>query len=346
MQTIHLPGRALALLALAGAIALCSAPALGAGYHQVQKETLGAEGGWDYLTFDAAGNRLFLSRGRHVMVVDAGTLKLLADIPGTPGVHGIALAQDLGRGFTSNAGDSSCMIFDLRTLKELGRVRTGVGPDAIVYDAASGRVFTMNGRSHDATAIDATTGIVVGTVALGDKPEFAVVDGKGTLWVNLEDSSQVVALDTRTLKVTARWKLGEGEGPSGLAFDPVHRRLFSTCSNQKLVVSDADRGTVVATVPIGKGVDGGVFDPATATVVTSNGEGSLTVIHQEGADSYKVVETVKTAPGARTLTLDPKTHRIFTVTSQFGPPPAPTPERPHPRPTQVPGTFEVQAYGP
>jgi DNA-binding beta-propeller fold protein YncE len=335
------PACAAALAALV--LPMCASAA---GYHQVQKAVLGGDGGWDYLTFDPDGNRLFISRGTHVMVVDATTLKVTGDIAPTPGVHGIALAPERGRGFTSDAGDTSVLIFDLKTLKVLGKARAGAGADAIVYDPASGRVFCMNGRSRDLTAIEAATGEVAGTVALNGRPEFAVVDGKGALWVNLEDSSQVLALDTRTLKVTARWGLGEGEEPSGLAFDAAHRRLFSTCGNQKLVVSDADRGAVVATVPIGKGVDAGAFDAGTQTVFTSNGEGTLTVIHEEGPDTYKVVENATTAPRARTMTLDPKTHRVYTVTAQFGPAPAPTAEKPRPRAPMVPGTFEIQVYEP
>jgi DNA-binding beta-propeller fold protein YncE len=279
------------------------------------------------------------------MVVDADSCKLIAEIPNTPGVHGVALAQKLGRGFTTNAGDTSVTIFDLRTLKVLGHARTGVRPDAIVFDPASGRVFTMNAGSHDATAIDAALGTVVGTVPLAGRPEVPVVDGAGRLFVNLEDSSAVQVVDTRSLKPIARWSLAPGHEPTGLAMDAESHRLFSVCADSVMVVMDAGNGRVIDTLPIGRGTDGAAFDPQTRLAFSSNGAGSLTVVEETGPGSFQVRESVPTQPGARTLALDEKTHRVFLVTAQFGPPPAPTAVQPRPRRTIVPGSFMLLVFG-
>lgn len=327
------------------AVALACAAA-GQGYRVLGRTVLGGEGGWDYVAVDTAGNRLFVTRGTHVMAVDLATLRVAGDVPGTPGVHGVALAPELGRGFTSNGRDSSVTVFDLRTLSPISTVKvTGRNPDSIVYDAATGRVFTMNGGSAGITAIDARTGAVAGTVALGGRPEEAVVDGRGHLYVNLEDKGQVEAVDARTLRSLGRWELTGCEGPTGIAMDRVHRRIFSVCDGKVMVVSDPDRGRVVATVPIGQGPDGAGFDAATQTVFSSNGEGSVTVVHEDAPDRYRVEQTVDTQRGARTLAVDPRTHRVYTVTAEFGPPPAPTSDRPHPRPSLVPGTFTLLTIG-
>jgi DNA-binding beta-propeller fold protein YncE len=315
-------------------------------YRVLSRTVLGGEGGWDYLTVDGAGNRLFITRGTHVMAVDLATLRLAGDIAATPGVHGVALVPALNRGFTSNGRDSTVTIFDLRTLAPLRTVKvTGRNPDAITYDSASGRVFTWNGGSANATAVDARTGQVAGTVALAGKPEAAVADGRGRIYVNIEDRSQLEVLDSRSLRSIARWDLGDCEEPTGLALDAAHRRLFSVCQNGKMVVTDAVGGRVVATVPIGGGPDGAMFDAATQTVFTSNGEGTLTVVHEDAPDRYRVVQTVTTQRGARTLALDERTHRVYTVTAEFGPPPAPTPERPRPRPSIIPGSFTLLVVG-
>ena len=323
----------------------CAQGARGPEYRVLSRTVLGGDGGWDYLTVDGAGNRLFVTRGTHVLVVDLATLRAAGDIPATPGVHGVVLVPALDRGFTSNGRDSTVTVFDLRTLAPVRTVKvTGRTPDSITYDAASGRVFTMNGGSNSATAIDAGSGEVVGTVALGGRPEEAVADGHGHLYVNLEDRNQVEAVDARTLRSIARWELPGCDGPTGMAIDVAHRRLFSTC-DEKMVISDAQHGRVVATVAIGRGPDGAAVDPATQTVFSSNGEGTLTVIHEDAPDRYRVVRTVTTQRGARTLALDPRTHRVYTVTAEFGPPPAPTPDRPRPRPSIVPGTFTLLAIG-
>jgi WD40 repeat protein len=335
-----------ALLCLLLALVASGVRAESSQFKLLRQIPIGGEGGWDYLTLDAAGHRLFVSHATRVVVLDTKSDSIVGEIPDTPGIHGVALAYDLGRGFTSNGRDSSVSMFDLKTLKPTARITLQArNPDAICYDPFSHRVFTFNGGSANATAIDASTGKVIDYVALGGKPEFAVVDLKGHLWVNLEDSSAVVELDTRSLKVLAHWPLSPGEEPTGLAIDRDSRRLFSSCSNQKLLVLDADKGKVVAVLPIGNGVDAAAFDPGRKLVYTSNGEGTLTVIHEDGPDRYSQVATVQTQRGARTMALDEGSGTIYTATSDFGPPPEPTAERPHPRPSLVPGTFRVLVVG-
>jgi YVTN family beta-propeller protein len=311
------------------------------GYHIAKKTVLGGDGGWDYLYCDSAARRIYISRSTHVMVVDADSYAVVGDIPNTLGVHGIAVAPDLNKGFISNGRDNSVTIFDLKALKETDRVAVGKNPDAIMYDPASKRVFTFNGASQDTTAIDANTGKVAGTIALGGKPEFAVSDEKGHVYVNIEDKSEVAQFDPNKLAVEARWSLAPGEEPSGLAIDRKHHRLFSVCSDKLMVVLNADNGHVVTTLPIGSGTDAAAFDPETGFAFSSNGEGTLTVVHEDSPDKYSVVENVATQRGARTMTLDQKTHRVFSVTAEFGPTPAPTAERPRPRPPMVPGTFTL-----
>ena len=318
-----------------------------ASYHVAAKVKLGREGGWDYLIVDTAAHRLFISRGTHTLVVDARTDSVIGDIPDTPGVHGIALAYDLGRGYTSNGRDSSITAFDLKTLAPAARIHTaGVNPDAIVYDEFSHRVFAFNGRSQDATAIDAATNTVAGTIPLGGKPEFAVTDGRGTLWVNIEDRSEIVQLDTKTLAVKARWPLAPCEEPSGLAIDRATRRLFTVCSNKLMAIVDADNGKVVATVATGDGTDAAAFDPATKLAFASNGEGTLTVVHEDSPTAAHVVQTVQSQRGARTMALDPQTHVVYSVTADFGPPPTPTADRPRPRPAMIPDSFTLLVIKP
>ena len=315
------------------------------GYHLLKKIPLGGEDGWDYLTFDPDSGRLFISRATHVIVFDASSGKVVGDIPDTPGVHGIALAPELGRGFTSNGRADTVTIFELKTLASIGQVKTGQNPDAIVYDPATKRVFAMNGRSGDATAIDAATGKVVGTVPLQGKPEFAVVDGKGRVYANIEDRSELVALDTRRLTVEARWPLAPCEEPTGLAIDLEHRRLFAGCGNKFMAVVDAQSGKVIATLPIGSGVDATAFDPGLQYAYASNGEGTLTVVHEDSPDKFTVVENVPTQRGARTMALDPGTHQVYLVTADFAPTPPPPPGQPRQRPAILPNTFVVLVMG-
>jgi DNA-binding beta-propeller fold protein YncE len=251
----------------------------------------------------------------------------------------------LGKGFISAGGESMVHIFDPKTLKTLGKVKVGETPDAILYDPATKRVFTFNARGHDATAVDAEKGTVVGSIDLGGKPEFAVSDGQGTIYVNLEDKNQLFALDPAKLAVKSRWNLDKCESPSGLAIDRKNRRLFSGCDNKVMDVLDADSGKVLATLPIGEGVDATAFDDETGLAFASCGEGVMTVVQEESSDKFSVAETVKTQRGARTMALDPKTHNAFTVTAQFGPRPEPTAQMPRPRPPVLPETFVVLVVG-
>lgn len=344
---LAMAGCALMLAALVvAAIPRRYAAAPASGYHLLKKVVLGGEGFWDYLTCDSAARRVYISRGTHVMVVDADSYAVVGDFPGTEGVHGIALAQEFGRGFTSNGRTNTVTIFDLQTLKILGTAPTGNGPDAILYDPASKRVFTFNGHGGDATALDAATGTAAGTVALGGRPEFAVADGQGHLYNNLEDKSEVVRIDSQKLTVTARWPLAPCEEPSGMAMDTEHRRLFIGCHNKMMAVLDADTGKVLATPPIGEGVDANAFDPEAQFAFSSNGEGTLTVVHEDSPEKFTEVASVPTERGARTMALDLKTHNIFLVTAEFGPPPPPTPEHPHPRPTVKPGSFMLLVFAP
>ncbi len=315
------------------------------GYHLLKKAVLGGEGFWDYLTVDSAARRLYISRGTHVMVLDADTYAQVGDIPDTQGVHGIAIAPEFGRGFTSNGRANTVTIFDLKTLKVLGTAQTGQNPDAIIYDPASKRVFTMNGRSGDSTAIDAASGTVAGAIALGGRPEFAASDGAGRVYANLEDKSAVVQIDSRNLKLVNTWPLAPCEEPSGMAMDTANRRLFIGCHNQMMGVMDADSGKVLATPAIGRGVDANGFDPETSLAYSSNGDGTLTVVHEDSPDKFSVVENVSTQRGARTMAVDLKTHNVFLVTAEFGPPPAATAQQPRPRPTMVPGSFTLLVFG-
>jgi len=313
----------------------------GPKYQVTTHFTVGGEGGWDYLSFDAKGGRLFISRGSHVMVLDAGTGKVVGDIPDTAGIHGVALANDLGLGITSNGRAGNVTIFDLKSLKKTGEAKTGTNPDAILYDPPSHFVLTFNGRSNDVTVIDPAKAAVVATIPLAGRPEFAVTDLRGHIFVNIEDRNEISEIDIKKRAVVATWPLVGCNGPSGLAIDRKYGRLFSVCSNQVMTVLDAASGKLVATVPIGKRPDAAEFDPETRLVFSSNGEGTLTVIHQDSADKYTVVQTVPTATGARTMALDTKSHKIYLVTANFGEAPPATASQPHPRPAMVPGTFEV-----
>jgi YVTN family beta-propeller protein len=313
-----------------------------AGYHIVKKTLIGGEGGWDYLLVDAQARCLYVSHGDRVVVLNADSVTVVGEISKTQGVHGIALAPELGRGFTSNGRTSTVTIFDMKTLKVIKEVpANGKNPDAILYDPFSKKLFTFNGRSSDASVLDPSTGDTIAAIPMGGKPEFAVTDLKGLIYVNNEDKSEINVVDTKTLKVISHWSLAPGESPSGLAFDMKNHRLFSVCSNKLMVVMDSENGKVIATVPIGSGVDACAYDPETNMVFASNGEGTMTVIHQESPDKYSVIETVATQRGARTMALDLKTHAVFTPSAEYGATPPPTAERPRPRPAIVPNSFVV-----
>jgi DNA-binding beta-propeller fold protein YncE len=330
-------------LALTAAPLAAQAPS---SYHLLRKIAVGGEGGWDYVTFDTAGNRLFLSRGSHVMVVDPATDKVVGDIQHTDGVHGVAIAYGLGKGYTSNGRDTTVTVFDLKTLAPGKTVHvTGANPDAIMFEPVTKRVFTFNGRGQNATAIDATNDTVVGTVALGGKPETAVSDGAGHVFVNIEDKSQLIEFDAKTLAVLHTYPIAPCESPSGLAFDAARKRLFLGCENKMMAIIDANTGKVIATPATGTGTDANGFDPATGYAFSSNGgDGTLTIVQTK--DAKFPATNVPTERGARTMTVDPKTHRVYLVTASFGPPPAATAANPRPRPTVVPNSFVVLVVGP
>ena len=332
---------ALAALFFMGASSSTAGQSAGAsGYHVIKTVPVGGEGFWDYLAVDSKGRRLYISHGTHVQVMDIDSYTLVGDIPDTQGVHGIALAPELGRGFTSNGRANTVTIFDLKTLKTIGTVKVGDNPDAIVYDSVSKRVFTMNGRSGDTTAISAADGTVIGTFALGGKPEFAVADGKGNIYVNLEDKSHIEKFDAKAPTIVSVWPLAPCEEPSGLAMDTQNRRLFAGCHNQMMAVVDADTGKVVATPAIGQGVDANRFDPETKYAFASCGDGTLTVVHEDSPNKFSVVENVPTKRSARTMALDEKTHNIFLSAADFEPP-APG-ER---RGKMKPGSFVILVVG-
>lgn len=305
------------LLALSLAPAAPSAFAQG-GYAVSQKIAIPGQGGWDYLTVDEAARRLYVSHGTQVEVVDIDAKTTAGVVAGTQGVHGIAIAPELGRGFTSNGQTSTVTIFDLKTLKKIGDVPTGKKPDAIIYDPATSQVFAFNGDSESATVISAADGKVAGTIPLGGGPEFAVADGHGFVYDNLEDKSQIVKIDARKRTVVQRWPVAPCEAPSSMAMDRANHRLFIGCRSHIMAVVDSESGKIVATLPIGDHVDATAFDEDTRLIFFSNGEGTISVIHQDSPDKYSAVETVKTLPRAKTMALDPKTHQLFLSTAEAG----------------------------
>ncbi|MEO6446785.1 MAG: YncE family protein [Gemmatimonadaceae bacterium] len=314
-----------------------------AGYHVVASIPVGGEGGWDDAIVDPVAKRLYVSHATKAVVIDLASHRVVGEVTPANGIHGIALAPELGRGFTSNGRDTTVTIFDLVTLATVGRVAvTGANPDAIVYDSASRSVFTFNGRGENATVIDAATGTVVGTIPLGGKPEFPQVDGRGLLYVNIEDTHEIVVIDTRERRVTARYALEGCEEPTGLALDRANTRLMSVCTNAVMIVSDPVAWRVIATIPIGHGVDGAMFDPTTRLVFASNGaDGTMSVVRQESADRYTALGDVVTRRGSRTLALDPVTHRLYLASAEYGPvPPTAAGGRPA-RAPMLPGSFAV-----
>lgn len=316
------------------------------GMEVLQRWKIGGDGGWDYLTVGAA-HRLFLSRGTRVDVVDTDSGTVIGTVADTLGVHGIALAPDLHRGFTSNGKADSVTAFDLETLKTLQEVKVPAhNPDAILYEPAGKHVFTFNGKSKDVTVLDAQTLAIVATLPVPDKPEFAADGGDGRIYVNIEsEPGQMVVIDSRKLVVEATWALDGCDSPTGLAIDRTHHRLFSVCDGKVMAITNAESGKAVARVPIGEGPDAAAYDAKRGLVFSSNGEGNLTVVRQKSADRYDVVATVPTQRGARTMALDPATGTVYLVTSEFGTPPAATADQPHPRPQPIPGSFTVLVVG-
>jgi DNA-binding beta-propeller fold protein YncE len=308
------------VLLLASTASLLAQPA--ATYRITHTYMLGGDGSWDYIVPDPPDHRLFIGRQSRVMVVDENTGKLLGEVKGIQGAHGTAIAPASGHGFATSGNDQSVVMFDLKTFDTIGRIPAAEDADAIIYDPASNRVFTFNGDAHSSTVIDPVAGKLVTNIPLGGKPEYGASSGDGKVYANLTDTSEVVEIDAKNATVVRRWPTAPCRQPVAMAIDTGHHRLFSGCRSGMLAVSDYQAGKVVATAPIGTGVDGCGFDPAFGDVFASNADGTLTVIHQESPDQYHVVENVETPPFARNMGLDPTNHRVFLVSAKFGPPPA------------------------
>ncbi len=323
---------------------LAAAPAAVEPYRFIKEIPVGGEGGWDYLSVDASARRLYVSHATRVVVIDMDKDAVAGEIADTPGIHGFAIAPELGLGFASNGREAKASIVDLKTLQTTSKVDTGENPDAILYVPGQQEVYTFNGRSKSATVFEAKTGRVIATIPLPGKPEFATVDTSvGRIFNNIEDKSEVVAIDVKSHAVVATWPLAPGEEPSGMAIDTKDHRLFVGCSNRLMVVMDYMTGKVVTTVPIGRGVDANAFDPATGLAFASNGEGNVTIAHADSPDKVTVVQTLVTARGCRTMALDPKTHKIYLSAATFE---SPAPGVGGQRPRMAPGSFKVLVYGP
>lgn len=315
-------------------------------FHLIKKTVIGGDGGWDYLSVDIKNKVLYVSHSTQVEVLSLRTHEKIGVIPGLQGVHGVIAVPSVGRGITTNGRSNTATIFDLKTLKPIVELPTGKNPDALIYDSFSKRVFVFNHSDVTTTAIDIENGKVVGTLDLGGTAlEAGATDEHGTIFVNLEEANEVVSFDAKTLTIKDRWKISPCEEPTGLALDKKNNRLFSVCHSGVMMIVDSKNGSIVSQVPIGKRVDGVVFDPELRMAFSSNGEGTITVVQEISQNEYKVVQTIKTEPGARTIALDPKTHHIFVSTAQFGETPAPTSENPNPRPKVISGTFMVLEYG-
>jgi YVTN family beta-propeller protein len=303
---------------------------------------LEGDSGWDYLFMDESSGKLFVSHGIQVQIVDVMQKKVIGTISELKGVHGVAIATEFNKGFITNGRDTSVTIFDLNNYTTISKVTvTGANPDALIYDSFSKKVFVFNGRSSNATVIDANKNTVVETIPLDGKPEFCVSDGKGKVFVNIEDKNEISVINSSTLKVEKSWPILPGEEPSGLAIDNTNHRLFTVCGNKILVVVDADNGNIITTLPIGDGVDGVAFDPVLNRIYSSNGEGTVTIIQEENENSFKVIETATTQKGARTIAVDIKTHHIYLPCAEYGETPEKTNDNPHPRPPIKPGTFMI-----
>ena len=334
-------------LSLACLVPFAAAQAADPHYRITQQVPLPGDEGWDYLTYQQGAERLFVAHGTRVLVIDTVKLAVVGEIADTQGVHGIALAPELGRGFVSAGRANLVVEFDLKTLARLKEIKvTGENPDAILYDPATQRVFTFNGRGRNATAIDARTDAVLGTIPLDAKPEFAATDGKGRIYVNLEDKNSLAVIDPAKLAVISVWPVTGCQEPSGLALDAAHARLFPVCDNKVMPMLDAASGKVLGTAPIGEGPDAAGYDPGTGLAFASCGEGKLAVVRVPHSGRPEVVQSVTTQRGARTMALDLAKHRVFLVTADFGPAPAATASEPHPRPTRTPGSFRLLVLEP
>ncbi len=315
-------------------------------YKPAKKIMVEGDGGWDYITSDPETGYVYISHGTIVQVLDTKTGTVKATIPDTKGVHGITLAKDLHKGFISNGKDTSVTVFDLNTFATITKVKvTGKNPDALIYDAFSKKVFVFNGRSSNATVIDATTNAVVATIALDGKPEFSAVDGKGKVFLNIEDKSTLVVINSSSLKVEQSWPIAPGQEASGLAMDVKNNRLFLVCDNKLMVILDASTGKVVSNLPTGEGTDGVSFDPGTERAFASNGQGTITVVQGEKGGNYKVVENIPTQKGARTITVDTNTHHLYLPTAEFEPAPVGEGSEKK-RPSMKKGTFCILDIAP
>jgi YVTN family beta-propeller protein len=316
------------------------------GIALIKKIVVGGEGGWDYVTVSAEDRRIYLSHGNQVEVINADTHEKIGMIPDTKGVHGIATIPALGKGYITNGKADNVTVFNSKTLQPITILPAGTNPDALMYDNYSGRVFIFNNDSKNITVIDSKTDKIIQTIDIGGNPEAGVSNGKGLIYVNLEDANEIVGFDAKTLQVVSRFKLSPGEQPTGLAFDTKTNRLFSACrKSQLMMVLDASSGKILAQLPIGRGVDGAVFDNKTKLAICSNGDGTMTVVKELSPEKYVVFDTIKTVQGARTMAIDKKTGHLFTVTAQYGETPAPTAANPRPRPSILPNTFMLLEYG-
>jgi DNA-binding beta-propeller fold protein YncE len=315
-------------------------------YHFLKEIAVGGEGGWDYSSIDEAGRRLYVSHGSKVVVIDLDKEVVAGEILDTPGVHGLAPAPELERGITSNGRENKASIVDLKTLKTLSKVDTGENPDGILFEPGRQEAYLFNGRGQSVTIIDVKSGKAVATVPLPGKPEFAAADPKaGRVYNNIEDKNELVAIDTRTHQVVSRWPIAPGEEASGIAIDLDHHRLFIGCHNKLMEMIDSTNGKILASVPIGEGVDANAFDPGTQYAFSSCGDGTVTVAHEDTPEKLTVVQTLKTERGARTMTLDPRTHKIYLASARFEPSPEPAPGERRERPKMVPGSFKILVYG-
>jgi len=319
------------------------------GYNLLKTYSIGGGDGkteyWDYITFDDSTRRLYLSHGTEVKVLNADTGEVVGTIPGFQRNHGIALVKELNKGFVTDGNAAQVVVFDIKTLKVTGQIKVGEDADCIIYDPFSKHIFVMNGGTKDAMAIDPVTEKVVGTVTMGGRPEYAVADGKGMIYDNIQDKNEVAALDTKSMTIKARWPSAPAERAASLTMDRQHRRLFIGGRNKILAIMDADTGKVIQSFPIGDGVDANIYEPKTDLIFAATREGILHIFHEDTPDKFSLVENVKTQPGARNMALDPKSHILYLDTADLGQPPAPTPQQPNPAAPAIPGTFRLLVYG-
>lgn len=342
MRTKIFIGIFVGLCLLSSRLALSAQPSKSLKFTITNRYNIGGKGGWDLITFDTKHHHLFISRSSHVQVMDADTGKVVDDIPNTDGVHGIALADDLNLGFTSNGKSNSVTVFDLTTLNVLETIKiSSLNPDAIIYEPMSKHIFVFNARSFNATVIDAVTRKEINTIDLPGKPELAVSNSVGNVFVNIEDKNEIVVIDSNTSKILKIFPIGSNEEPSGLAIDKVHNRLFSVCANNKMIVLDSETGSIISEVTIGSGPDSAAFDPNLGIAFSSNGDGTLTIIKENDLEHFSVLQNLSTQKGARTLAYDPEKHRAYLVTASFGAYPPATTAHPKPRPAIIPNSFVV-----